>query len=226
MIPSRFQLPPRPLWASLIVSGGPPEASIFFNLPLAKNPRNRLSGDQNGHAAPSVPASGCAEIAASGRTKSMRLPSASDPAKATRLPSGESAIAPEPKANCTFSGGRIEERKTRGGSGLFPSIQAARATAATVERRAQTAQSRSRLRRRATTDAGRPTCEPLSAIHWSWSRTSCAVWKRSSASLERQVFTTWSRAGGVIGWTVEIGGGSVWRIAPIVDAWLVPENAF
>lgn len=30
----------------------------------------------------------------------------------------------------------------------------------------------------------------------------------------------------VIGWTVETVGGSVWRIAPISEAWLAPENAF
>src|SRR5262245_51395477 len=34
--------------------GGPPATCTFFNRPEAKNPMNRLSGDQNGKAAPSV----------------------------------------------------------------------------------------------------------------------------------------------------------------------------
>ena len=84
----------------------------------------------------------------------------------------------------------------------------------------------SRLLRRAATGVGTPTSEPPSAIHWSWSLTSCAVWKRSSGSLARQVLTTRSRAGGAIGWTVEIGGGSEPIIEVISDAWLVPEKAF
>ena len=57
----------------------------------------------------------------------------------------------------------------------------------------------SRLLRRAATGAGTPACEPPSAIHCSCSFTSCAVWKRSSGSLARQVSTTRSSAGGVIG---------------------------
>jgi hypothetical protein len=32
--------------------GDPPEASMRFSLPLAKNPRERLSGDQNGRTQP------------------------------------------------------------------------------------------------------------------------------------------------------------------------------
>ena len=38
------------------------------------------------------------------------------------------------------------------------------------------------------------------------------------ASLARHVFTTWSRAGGVIGWNREIGAGSSLMIAPTSDA--------
>ena len=58
MTPWRFHVPPLPNNAFARVWGGPPEASIFFSFPAAKNPRNRLSGDQNRHIAPSVPASG------------------------------------------------------------------------------------------------------------------------------------------------------------------------
>ena len=67
-------------------------------------------------------------------------------------------------------------------------------------RTAATAQARrSRLFRRATSGAGTPACEPPSAIHFNCSITSCAVCQRSSGSLARQVLTTRSRAGGVIG---------------------------
>ena len=38
--------------------------------------------------------------------------------------------------------------------------------------------------------------------------------------------TTRSSAGGIIGWIDEIGGGSVFMIEPISDAWLLPVNAF
>ncbi len=42
--------------------------SIRFSLPSAKNPTDKLSGDQKGYLAPSVPASGCAETESSGRS--------------------------------------------------------------------------------------------------------------------------------------------------------------
>ena len=45
---SRFHVPPRPSGASQRVCGRPPRISIFLSFPFAKNPRNRLSGDQNG----------------------------------------------------------------------------------------------------------------------------------------------------------------------------------
>src|SRR5690349_20076638 len=47
----------KPEGASPTVNVGPPEASILLSLPPAKNPMYRLSGDQNGAIAPSVPAS-------------------------------------------------------------------------------------------------------------------------------------------------------------------------
>src|SRR5450759_587721 len=70
--PSGLQEPSEPLGASQIFCGGPPETSTFFSFPSAKNPRNRLSGDQKGRVVPSVPARGCAASALSARTQ-MRL---------------------------------------------------------------------------------------------------------------------------------------------------------
>src|SRR6516164_3663184 len=58
MMPSLLHEPPRPLEASQIVCGGPPAALIFFKLPATKNPISRLSGDQNGYMASSVPGKG------------------------------------------------------------------------------------------------------------------------------------------------------------------------
>ena len=79
------------------------------------------------------------------------------------------------------------------------------------------------LLRGTTRVAGTPASEP-SAIACSWSLTSCADCQRSSGSLARQVLTTRSSAGGVIGWTTEIGCGSDVMIAEIRDAWLVPRE--
>ena len=45
--PSRFQVPPRLSGVSHTVTGGPPATSTFLSFPSAKNPRNRLSGDQS-----------------------------------------------------------------------------------------------------------------------------------------------------------------------------------
>src|SRR5437870_11337605 len=84
----------------------------------------------------------------------------------------------------------------------------------------------SRFLRPAMIGAGTPAADPTSAIHWSWSLASWAVWKRSSGSLARQVRTTRSSAGGVIGWSVAIGAGSSFMIDEIKDAWLDPEKAF
>src|SRR5262249_2507953 len=111
--PSRFQVPPRPIGASHNVIGGPPAASIFLSFPSAKNPRKRLSGDQNGWKAPSVPASCCAESASRGRTQRRFLPSEADATKARRRPSGETVTGPAlrpTKLKIDFSAGRMNER--------------------------------------------------------------------------------------------------------------------
>src|SRR5687768_11583842 len=92
MTPSAFHVPP--LGAE---SAAPPAAanvcgalpmSSRFSLPSAKNPTDRLSGDQKGEAAPSVPASGCAVVDASDRSQRREAPSP-DAAKTIWRPSGE-----------------------------------------------------------------------------------------------------------------------------------------
>lgn len=58
MTSSAPHAPPRLFGASQSVTAAPPETSIVFNFPSAKNPRERLSGEKNGEDAPSVPANG------------------------------------------------------------------------------------------------------------------------------------------------------------------------
>jgi hypothetical protein len=99
--PSGLHAPPRPLAAAQSLCAGPPEASILLRLPAAKQPMRRLSGDQNGTVAPSVPVSGWATLESSFRTQSCTLPEGSVAVKARRRPSGETATVP----NVVFSGG-------------------------------------------------------------------------------------------------------------------------
>src|SRR6516165_3905769 len=89
--PSRLQVAPRLFEASHRVRGGPPEISIFLSFPPAKNPRKRLSGDQNGDDAPSVAASASGANVSRERTHKTNLPSLFAATKAIRRPSGETA---------------------------------------------------------------------------------------------------------------------------------------
>src|SRR4029077_11067551 len=84
------QAAPRPSWASQIVCTEPPFKSIVFNLLSAKNPSDRLSGDQKGKIALSVSVSAWESSEFIGRTHSPVLPSAPVAAKAIDVPSGES----------------------------------------------------------------------------------------------------------------------------------------
>src|ERR1700739_1823949 len=78
----------------------------------------------------------------------------------------------------------------------------------------------------AATGAGIPVWEPPSAIHLNSSHISLAACQRLSGSFARHFFTRRSSAGGVIGASVLMGGGSVSRILTIRLAWLLPSNAF
>ena len=90
MTPSAFHVPPRPLTAGARVCGAPPPRSSRFSAPPAKKPTERLSGDQKGSVAPSVPASGCAVVVASDRSHRRDAPSP-EATKTICRPSGESA---------------------------------------------------------------------------------------------------------------------------------------
>ena len=143
------------------------------------------------------------------------------PLKTIRLPSGEMTAL----FKRTFSGRRTFVRSTRSEDGAAgrgrekPSHAAARtATAAIAQDR------RSLLRRRDETVAGAatPAADPC-AIQRSSLATSPADCQRSSGSFSRQVRTTRSSAGGVMGETCEISGGSSRKIEEIRDACVVPE---
>src|SRR5262245_10331297 len=81
----------------------------------------RLSGDQKGYAAPSVPATGCAANESIGRIQSCTFPAESRTVSASLLPSGEMAAdAPTRFAvaavNTPLSGGRTKNRVTGRGT--------------------------------------------------------------------------------------------------------------
>ena len=80
--------------------------SIFFKVDGVKNPTDWLSGDQNGHNASSVPASGAATTLSSGRSQSSGFPSAPVAGNTNRVPSGET-VAPlaVDDRNVPFGGG-------------------------------------------------------------------------------------------------------------------------
>src|SRR5262245_29022472 len=79
---------PRPALAR--TCGEPPSISNRFNLPSAKKPIERLSGDQNGRAANEVPANGRIEPESSERSHNCDRPSTSAE-KTIFRPSGEIA---------------------------------------------------------------------------------------------------------------------------------------
>src|SRR5262245_7188002 len=148
-------------------------------------------------------------------------PDGSRATRTTLVPSGE--ITAERSAD--FSGRTMERRVC-----LLETVTLApgrsRDAAAPNRARAATPQAiRSRFRRRGAAGAKTPAADP-SAIHLNSLPTSPALCQRSSGSFAMQVFTTRSKAGGDMGCTVDIDGGSEVMIEEINEAWLVPENAF
>src|SRR5262245_32435228 len=90
MTPCALQVPPRGvLESSTIVCTGPPAAATRFMRLRVKNSSDRLSGDQNGNAAPSVPASARAVKLLIGRSHNTAFPLVSAAMKASVVPSGE-----------------------------------------------------------------------------------------------------------------------------------------
>ena len=97
MTPSRLHDPPvvpaSASAASLITIGELPLISTRFSLPAEKNPIERLSGDQNGKSAPSVPASRRPSNEFKGRSHNAGAWLAVATRKTMLRPSGEMAEA-------------------------------------------------------------------------------------------------------------------------------------
>jgi hypothetical protein len=68
IVPSSLHVPARMSGESQSVTGAPPVTATFLSFPSAKNPSQRESGEKNRLLAPSVPDSGAASRASSGRT--------------------------------------------------------------------------------------------------------------------------------------------------------------
>src|SRR5262245_18867830 len=90
IVSSRFQVAPRAKGAFATIAAERPLISIRLRVPAAKNPIERLSGDQKGNTAPSVPDMGRPDTESSERSHSCNRPS-SVAAKTIFWPSGESA---------------------------------------------------------------------------------------------------------------------------------------
>src|SRR5262249_17925087 len=117
MVPSGAHVPPRGSVAVAAIScTAPPKAGVLLSFPSAKNPTQRLSGDQNGFSASPVPGNGCAVTSSNGRTQRTGRLLASPATNASVRPLGE-------RANCTtgtvaltdavkmvFSGGLTDSR--------------------------------------------------------------------------------------------------------------------
>ena len=72
MTPSVLHVPPLGTGAGASVCGRPPEMSTRFSFPPAKNPRERLSGDQNGTASSVSVKARAVSVPRSRRCKSVR----------------------------------------------------------------------------------------------------------------------------------------------------------
>ena len=103
--PSRFHVPPVATPTSASAVDTPPPGSILRSLPAAKYPMNRLSGDQNGSEAPSVPASCLGSRSSIARTHNCIFgPVAA--VNASQRPSGDTARW----LNAVSFGGEIDNR--------------------------------------------------------------------------------------------------------------------
>ena len=228
MVPSAFQVPPLPVGASQISDGRPPSDETVLSLPPAKKPKARLSADQNGKVAPSVPTNARARRSFNGLTQSKTDPCPPAAEKASSLPFGESTGGPAKspvKMRWVPSSAAMSERTA------FAELESPRkwivaATAEAISTTAAVAHThRSRFTRLLPDDAATPACDPLSEIHFSSVARSLALCQRSSGSFARHFLTMRSKLGGVSGCNCEIEGGSVVRIAAIRLARLLALKA-
>src|SRR5579884_1502629 len=115
--PVELQAPPRPSCASQIACAVVALRSMIRSLPLAKNPSERLSGDQKGKIASLVSGRMRASAPLMGRTQRFVLPPLPTAVNARYEASGESTGGParsEVKRNCSSGGGLITARMLTG----------------------------------------------------------------------------------------------------------------
>ena len=169
-----------------------------------------------------MPSSSRASNESSERTQiEVRFRVTAVPTKAIVRPSGDMR-----GNDRTTPGGEVTVKRVGCGAGSVWSSSRAVAAAATIASTAASPHARcSRDLRRATTGAGAPICDPPSAIQRSCVATSCAVCQRWSGSFIRQMRTSRSSAGGVIGASDDSGAGLALMIEAIRLAWLRPSNA-
>src|SRR5262245_60284463 len=94
MTPLLFHVPPRGVGASHTSNGVPPSDETVLSLPPLKKPSVRLSGDEKGSVAPSVPAITRLYQAFSFLTQSRGAPFSGDATNAKVVASGEITMGP------------------------------------------------------------------------------------------------------------------------------------
>src|SRR5262245_22130588 len=114
MTPRLLHVAPRPSGAEHSTSEVPPATDTFLSLSWEKKPRLRLSGDQNGPSAPSVPSSARADREFNGRTQSRLVLVESRATNASRRPSGETAEFAGSSSKTIFAGGNTENSAVGG----------------------------------------------------------------------------------------------------------------
>src|SRR5262245_53277417 len=112
IVPLPFHAPVRGTDVFANSCGAPPAMSIRLSLPVAVKPIERLSADQNGSLAPSVPAIGCASVLFNARNQSRCGP-LPDATKTMYRPSGESA-----NSRGAVVDGLLISTRISGGSGI------------------------------------------------------------------------------------------------------------
>ena len=180
-----------------------------------------LSGDQKGDAAPSVPANGCAVVAASDRSQRRDAPSP-DATKTICRPSGERAN----DVGSLVAGVTISVRVSGSDGGIGAGRQGAHAMSAAISATLRVATSTNSGRTRRTgASIVTPPGIGWPAIHLSSSTRSTVDCHRASGSFARQRRTTRSSDAETSGRSDETAGGSVCTTAPITEDEVAPSNA-
>src|SRR5688572_13432659 len=213
MSPFRFHAPDRfaPLGRLATVSGGPPVVSTLLTLlSTVMKPTYRLSGDQKGVTAPSVPGRRLHSTVSKSRSHN---PSCAVAANTSLRPSGDTDRS---SYGVTFSGTGVSNRLSELGA-AGRNIQTPIASAIVAISAATPCHTR-------TDRAGIDDGGESAAIHFRACLTSRADCHRFSGSFSRQVLTTSARPRGVRGCISSSGRGSSLRIDATRAACVLPVN--